>query len=423
MTDEMKRVVIVGSGDGGTFTANLLASKLRKEIKGGLVSVQLVGEHLLHPFQPGNLDIAFKGAVPDKYVRAETDLIRKGVEFIKDPAVKIDFSARSVATKSGRTLPYDYLVIATGAVADPSKIQGLAEGALNFHTGGADSRRVWEALQSFEGGTIVVAIAGTPHKCPPSPNEAAFMLDEFFQKRGTRGKVKIRFLTPYPRPYPAEKVSHVVEPMFQKKGIDVVTFFNVDSVDPAKHKIYSLEGEAFDYDLLIAVPPHHGADVIVNSGIGDQDGYVPTDKGTMRVVGQEGAYCIGDATTIPVSKSGVVAHLQSVVVAHNIIAEMNRAKGLLEYNGRINCPMEVGNHKGIFVSATYTSPPVDQSPSTVKYYMKRSFAMIYWRALGGGLERVFDVFFGQTRFPATEKEEPEKTAVAPVASQGGKREA
>ncbi len=414
----MQRVVIVGSGDGGTFTANLLAHELRREIRHGSASVQLVGEHLHHPFQPGNLDVAFKGASPDHYVKDETDLLRKGVEFLQDPAVKIDLKARSVTTKSGKSLPFDHLVIATGAVADPSKIPGLAEGSLNFHTGPKDSRRIWESLQTFKGGTIVVAIAGTPHKCPPSPNEAAFMLDDFFRKRGLRDKVKIRFLTPYPRPYPAEKISHVVEPLFQEKGIEVTTFFNIDSVEPAQRKIYSLEGESFDYDLLIAVPPHHGADVIINSGIGDEDGYVPTDRGTMRVKDQSGIYAIGDATNIPVSKSGVVAHLQSVVVAHNIVAEMKGSTDLLEYNGRINCPMEVGAHKAIFVSATYASPPVDQSPSTVKYYMKRSFAKIYWRALNGSLERMFDVFFGQTRFPAGQHEEAEKPLI--TVQSGGK---
>ncbi|MDG7009164.1 MAG: FAD-dependent oxidoreductase [Nitrososphaerota archaeon] len=417
----MQRVVIIGSGDGGTFTANLLASELRDEIRGGLASVQLIGEHPHHPFQPGNLDVAFKGAAPDKYVKEETDLIRKEIEFVEDPAVNIDFKSRSVVTKSGRALGYDYLVIATGAVADPSGIQGLAEGSLNFHTGGVNSRRIWDALQAFEGGTIIVAIAGIPHKCPPSPNEAAFMLDEFFQKKGIRDRVKIKFLTPYPRSYPAEKISHVVEPMFHNKGIEVTTFFNIDYVDPAQRKVFSLEGEAFDYDLLIAIPPHHGADVIIDSGIGDQEGYVPTEKGTMRVVGQEGVYCIGDATNIPVSKSGVVAHLQSVVVAHNIVTEMKRSKEFLEYNGRINCPMEVGHHKAIFVSATYTSPPADQAPSTVKYYMKRAFAMIYWRALNGSLEGIFDVFFGQTRFPATGEGGPQKIVVAPKASEQGER--
>jgi sulfide:quinone oxidoreductase len=413
----MARVVIVGSGDGGTFTANLLASELRDEIRHGSASVQLIGEHLSHPFQPGNLDVAFKGANPDKYVRDETDLLRRGVEFVQDAAVRIDYAAKSVTTRSGAVMPYDYLVIATGAVADPSKVPGLADGALNFHTGPEDSMRIWKSLQTFDGGTVIVAIAGTPHKCPPSPNEAAFMLDDFFRRRKIRDKVKIRFLTPYPRPYPAEKISRVVEPMFSEKGIEVTTFFNVDSVDPAQRKIYSLEGEAFDYDLLIAIPPHHGADVIFNSGIGDEDGYVPTERGTMRVEGQQGTYAIGDATDIPVSKSGVVAHLQSVVVAHNIVDEIRRSGDILEYNGRINCPMEVGPRRAIFVSATYTSPPTDQTPSLVKYIEKRSFAMIYWRALNGSLERVFDLFFGQTRFPEAKPE-----AVAPVITAKGSQE-
>jgi len=235
--------------------------------------------------------------------------------------------------------------------------------------------------------------------------------------------VKIRFLTPYPRPYPAERISRVVEPMFKERGIEISTFFNVDSVDPAARKIYSLEGEAFDYDLLIAIPPHHGADVIINSRIGDADGYIPTDRGTMRVKGQEGVYAIGDATDIPVSKSGVVAHLQSVVVAHNIVSEMQKSPDLLQYNGRINCPMEVGRRKAIFVSATYTSPPTDQTPSMVKYFMKRSFAMIYWRALNGSLERIFDLFFGETRFPISKQAEPEKPVIVVRASDGGRTDA
>ncbi len=401
----MARIVIIGSGDGGTFTANLLASELKDEITRGAVSVQLVGEHLLHPFQPANLDIAFKGAAPRKFVREETKLLRKGVEFIQDSAERIDFSSRSVVTKSGSVLPYDQLVIATGAVADPSKIPGLAEGALNFHTGPEDSQRTWDALRAFTKGTVVVAIAGAPHKCPPSPNEAAFMLDHYFRTRKIRSRVKILFLTPYPRPYPAEKVSQVVARLFESRGIEVTTFFNVESVDPVAHKIYSLEGESVHYDLLVAIPPHHGAQVILRSGIGDSDGFVPTDKGTMRVKGQEGVYAIGDATDIPVSKSGVVAHLQSVVVAHNIVGSIRGTHDELEYNGRINCPMEVGAHKAIFVSATYASPPEDQAPSRIKYIEKRTFGMIYWRALGGGMERVFDIFFGQTRFPARREEE------------------
>ncbi|HVP22474.1 MAG TPA: FAD/NAD(P)-binding oxidoreductase [Conexivisphaerales archaeon] len=409
----MQRVVIVGSGTGGTLSANLLAKALKSGIRKGEATVELVGAGLRHPFQPANLDIAFKGASPEGLDRAEEGLLVEGVRFVADAADRIDLRGKKVTTRSGAEFPYDYLVIATGAVADPGKLPGLKEGSLNFHTGPEDSRRIWEALQDFNGGKVVVAIAGTPHKCPPSPNEAAFMMDELFRKKGIRDRTDIKFLTPYPRAYPAEKLSKVVAPLFEERGIEVVPFFNVDSVDPAQRKIYSLEGESYDYDLLVAVPPHHGADVILNSGIGDQDGWIPTDKDTMRIKGFDEAYAIGDATDIPVSKSGVVAHLQSVVVAKNILASMRKSPELLRYNGRINCPMEVGHRKAIFVSATYTSPPEDQTPSTVKYLMKKSFGKLYWRALNGSLEPIFDVFFGQTRFPVVAEKQP-KEAVAVV---------
>jgi sulfide:quinone oxidoreductase len=411
----MKQILVVGSGTGGTLTANLLASSLKEQIKSGEVSVTLVGERPTHPFQPANLDVAFKGASPKKFVREEKNLLSDEVRFVQEAATRIDFQDRSVRMKRGGTLRYDYLVIATGAVADLDRVQGLKEGSFNFHTGPDDAGKLWAALQEFKGGKVVIAIAGTPHKCPPSPDEAAFMLDELFKERGIREKVSIKFLTPYPRAYPAEKISEVVAPLLEKKDIEVVPFFNVDSVDPAQHKIYSLEGESYEYDLLIVVPPHRGADVIVNSGIGDQDGWVPTDKRTMQVKGQEGVYALGDATDIPVSKSGVVAHLQSVVVAHNIVAELEGSNDPLQYNGRINCPMEVGGRRAIFVSATYTSPPVDQTPSFVKYVEKKSFGRLYWRALkGGNLERVFDLFFGQTRMPL----EPLKQETAPVPRSG-----
>ncbi|MDA4124985.1 MAG: NAD(P)/FAD-dependent oxidoreductase [Thaumarchaeota archaeon] len=414
----MKQILVVGSGTGGTLTANLLSSSLRGRIRDGDVSVTLVGEGAKHPFQPANLDIAFKGASPESFVREERDLLSDGVTFIEDPAATIDLKGKRILTEGGRKLSYDYLVIATGAVADPDRISGLREDSFNFHTGPRDAGRLWSALQSFKGGTIVIAIAGTPHKCPPSPNEAAFMLDELFTKRGIRDRVTIKFLTPYPRPYPAEKISNVVAPLLEEKGVEVVPFFNVDSVDPKSHTISSLEGESYEYDMLITVPPHRGADVILRSSIGDQDGWIPTERGTMNVKGYSDVYALGDATDIPVSKSGVVAHLQSVVVAKNIVSDLEGSTERLEYNGRINCPMEVGGRRAIFVSATYTSPASDQKPSFVKYVMKKSFVLLYWRALGGSLEWIFDIFFGQTRKPVAKAEEKAMVAPLPQVTQG-----
>lgn len=379
--------------------ANILAHEFSSRA-GEEMRIVLLGDGDSHAFQPAYLDVAFRGADPDDMVRREESLLHRRVRFVPDGAVRVDMKERVVETRLGGRLQYDRIVFATGAVADPRLMPGLSEGSVNFHTGPRDAARVWSAIQSFEGGTVMVAITSVPHKCPPSPNEAAFMLDEFFRKRGIRERVKLKFVTPYPRAYPAEHIAEVVQPMFDQRGIEVVPFFAAEHVDPKEKRVYSLEGESQAYDLLIAVPPHRGADVVRDSGLGDQDGWIPADKRTMRMDGHPEAYAIGDATSIPISKSGVVAHLQAETVARNLISELTGREAVFEYNGRINCPMETGRGHALFVSGTYDLAPKRQSPTLLRYAMKREFARIYWSTVQGGWSWLMAAYFGETSEPS-----------------------
>jgi sulfide:quinone oxidoreductase len=412
----MKRIVILGAGAGGTMTANLLAKGLHGRIAKGEVSLTLVGEGPDNFFEPGNLDIAFKGRDPRSVVRKEASLLRREVRFNPTAATKIELQDRTIALKDGSWLGYDYLVIATGATPVPEAMPGLKEGALNFHTSPEAAAKIWDALGLLKRGRVVVAIASVPYKCPPSPNEAAFMVDEYYRKRGLRKDVEIKFLTPYPRPYPAENISEVVQSLFEERGIETIPFFSADHVDPVARKIYSMEGEGVDFDLLIAVPPHMGAEVVRASNIGDKEGWIPADKHTMEMKGQSRVFVLGDAADIAISKSGVVAHLQSKVVARNIVADIEGSSELLEYNGRINCPMETGRRRALFVAGTYTSPPPRQNPTMLKYVMKKGFAWIYWSVLKERWEGLFDLYFGQTysrsrgEAAAASPEPPELTA-------------
>lgn len=396
MSEPSQNIVIVGGGTGGTLTANLLARQLQNEIHSGQVRVYLVSGAKTHIFQPAYLHVAFKNQNPKEIVRSEETLLSKDVGYIAVDATRLDLKAQQVTMASGEQLSYSHLVIATGSVPNPSSIPGLQEASLNFHTSPEESKKIWNALENFESGHLVVGIAGVPHKCPPSPNEAVLLADDYLRQHGIRDKVKLTFVTPYPRPYPAEPMSKVVEPRLQKRGIDVVTFFNVESVDPANRKVYSLEGESITYDLLIMVPPHRGADVIMNSGIGDADGWIPTDKNTMQITGYENAYAIGDATDIPVSKTGVTAHLEAIVAANNIVASIRGRNELYKYNGRINCPFEMGSGQASFVVGSYEMPVRQIQPSRVRYAMKKAFARFYWSTLSGSWDWLLNAYFGKT---------------------------
>jgi len=397
MNSHPVNVVIVGGGTGGTLAANLLAKHLQDDVHVGRAQIHLVsGSNKQHIFQPGYLHIAFSNLEPKKIIHNENDLVSADVHLIEQDAKRLDLAAKEVILDSGEKLRYDYLIVATGSVADPTIIPGLRDAGLNFHTSPEESMKIRNALKEFESGHIVVGIAGVPHKCPPSPNEAAFLLDDYLRKNGLREKVKITYVTPYPRPYPAEPMSKVVAPLFERRGIEIVTFFNVESVDPSKHELYSLEGETISYDLLILVPPHRGADVVRNSGIGDVDGWIPTDKNTMKIIGYENEYAIGDATNIPVSKTGVTAHLEAIVAVKNVLASIRSRKDLYKYTGRINCPFEMGSGTASFVVGSYDMPVKEIQPNRLRYVMKKAFADFYWQTLSGNWDWLLNLYFGET---------------------------
>ena len=142
MSKPTVNIVVIGGGTGGTLTANLLAKNLSKEIWKGEVNIHLIAASSKHVFQPGNLDVAFRGEDPSKFVRAERKLVDPDVNLIEDRVELISLAKKTVLLGSGTELSYDYLVIATGSVANPGVIPGLKEASLNFHTSGDESRKI-----------------------------------------------------------------------------------------------------------------------------------------------------------------------------------------------------------------------------------------------------------------------------------------
>ena len=355
----------------------------------------MVGEGFRHHFQPANLDVAFKGAHPDDHSRSEMDLLKSEVTFIPDPAAKIDLENRRILTAGGDSFSYDQMILATGAEASPGIIPGLAEGSVNFHASPHAAMKVWDYVKNIKKGRIGVVIAGEPHKCPPSPDVALFLLDEFLRHKGARGEVELTLLTPNSRAYPADNIAKVVTELFEERGIRTMPSFTLKSVDPSAKRAYSSGGDEYAYDLLIAIPPHRGARVVRESGFGDEEGWIRVDRHLMNVEGYDDAFAVGDATNIPVYKTGVAAYLESKVVAANMAAEIEGREKEWEYNGRVNSPMELGHRRAIVVSATYDKPPSDQAPSLLNYAMKRGFDAIYWSILSCKWEWLLDSYFRQ----------------------------
>jgi sulfide:quinone oxidoreductase len=383
----MERILILGGGVGGTLTANLLAKRLRPRLKSGEVTITVVDQTGEHVYQPGFMYIAMGGERAANLQRPERGLLDPRISLIVGEVDKVDESARIVRLTDGERLAYDYLVLATGSRIVPETIDHFTTEAYHFYTAEA-ARRLRSGLDAFEGGRIVIGIAGMPYKCPPAPLEVAFLIEAELRERGLRDRSELHFCSPISRAFTIETVSEMATPILESRGIELHTFFNVEAIDPTRKVVQSLEGEELPYDLLILVPPHKGAQFLIDSGLAPAPGgWLPTDRATLQVGGRPNVFALGDATDLPLSKAGSTAHFEAPVVTERIVAaiegrEVDHRRG--DYLGKVMCFFEIGDGKGTLLQFDYEHPPRPPKPNQLWHLGKIVFNKTYWHTVPKG---------------------------------------
>lgn len=103
------RVVIIGAGFGGLAAA--------QSLKHAPVEITIVDRRNFHLFQPLLYQVATAGLSPADIAAPIRSVLRSqaNARVVLDKIVDVDRHARCVATENGRTIPFDYLIVATGA--------------------------------------------------------------------------------------------------------------------------------------------------------------------------------------------------------------------------------------------------------------------------------------------------------------------
>ena len=383
----MKRILILGGGVGGTLTANLLIKKLRRQVKAGEVTITVVDQTGKHTYQPGFMYIAMGGERAERLQRPERGLLDQRVGLVVGEVENVDETSQTVHLADGLQLGYDYLVLASGSRIVPESIEHFDTEAHHFYSAEA-AMDLRKALDAFKGGRIVIGIAGMPYKCPPAPLEVAFLIEAELRERGLRAVSELHFCSPIGRAFTIESVSEMVTPILDDKGIELHTFFNVETIDAERHVVQSLEGEELPYELLILVPPHKGQQFLMDSGLAPvPGGWLPTDRATLQVGGRPNVFAIGDATDLPLSKAGSTAHFEAPVVTERIVAafegrEVDHKQG--DYMGKVMCFFEVGDGKGTLLQFDYEHPPRPPKPNQLWHLGKIVFNKTYWHTVPKG---------------------------------------
>ncbi len=352
----MKKLLILGSGAGGV----MVATKMRKKLNPKEWKITIIDRTWQHHYQAGWLFVPFEIYSIDDCIKPQTDFIPPGVDFVQDEITNIDPVSKVVTCKNGKHT-YDWVVVATGCRIAPDEVEGMEDGWMkDIHTfytpEGAQALR--KRLKHFEKGKLVLNIAEMPIKCPVAPLEFVFLADWFFMINDSRCNIEIELVTPLSGAFTKPVAAQVLGDLCEEKNIKIVPHFEIGSVNAEKKTIESHKGEEVDYDLLIAIPPNMGSKVIMESEIGDVMGYMDTDHHTLKSKQYENMYIIGDATNVPTSKAGSVAHYESDVVAENLLREIEGLAPRPEFDGHSTCFIVSGYEKAILIDFNYKIEPL-----------------------------------------------------------------
>ncbi len=390
----MKKLLILGAGTAGTMIAN----HLRKKVDLAQWKVTIVDQYAKHYYQPGFLFMPFGLYSEADVAKPRRKFIPDGVDYLQAQVDRIDADKNLVILASGEPVEYDLLIIATGAKTAPGQTEGMLgsdwrKRVFDFYTfEGASALRT--ALDEFKGGRLVIHICEMPIKCPVAPLEFAFLADWWLTERGLRDKTELVYVTPLSSAFTKPICSQVLGHLLEEKRIHVVTDFNIGRVDNENHKIVSWDEKEVPYDLLVTVPTNMGDAVIERSGLGDELNFVPTDPHTLQAKAKQNIFVIGDATDVPASKAGSVAHFEAEVLTKNILHYIRGESLEKEFDGHANCFIESGYGKAFLLDFNYNLQPVQGTyplpglgpfsllkETRLNHWGKLAFRWIYWNVL------------------------------------------
>ena len=400
----MRRIVILGTGTGGTPVAN----RLRRALAPDDASIVCVDRDDDHLYQPGLLYVPFGRRTLPSLTRSRRAQLHHDIDFVLGEVDTVDLEARAVRLADGTTLEYDYLVVAAGATLAPEETEGLTgpgwmERVFTFYSP-EGAAALADAFAGFNGGRLVVAVLDTAIKCPVAPLEFTFLAADALTRRGVRDKVEISYVTPlegaFTRPLAAQRLGWLLA----DRGVELVSSFPTASVDGAAGRIESYDGRGVDFDLAVVIPAHNGPGFVTRSpGLGDALGFIPVDERTLQLPGHPEVFALGDATGLATSKAGSVAHFSIELFEDNFISHIHGRPMTKLFDGHANCFIESGHGKGMLIDFNYDTEPLPGKyplpgfgpfsllrESEANHWGKMTFRWVYWNLLLTGKEMPFE---------------------------------
>ena len=370
------RIVIAGAGAAGLTAAAQLAQRLEG------AQITLVDARKAHFYQPGFTLVA-GGIKPASYVISSTrDYVPSGVELIEEAVAEIDPEGRKVVTATGKPVPYDYLIVATGLRLDYAAIEGMDveqignNGLGSIYHSPEKAAATWQAMSKFadSGGVGVFLRPGTEMKCAGAPLKYTFLTDDHLRRRGNRGKAEIIYNANNKVLFSVPIVHEKVRMLFEERDVKVNYERTLAAIDLGKKiaTFKTAEGPVeLQYDFINVIPPMRAADAVRNSPLPWQegnwaaDGWIEVDKHTLRHKRFDNVFAVGDVAGVPKGKTAASVKWQVPVAVDHLVAQIEGRESQAHYGGYTSCPLITRLGQAMLIEFDYKDNLVPSFPGII----------------------------------------------------------
>ena len=388
------QIVIVGGGNAGiTVAAQLL-------LKNSQLKIAVIEPADKHYYQPAWTLVG--GGVFDinKTERNEADVMPKNTHWIKQKVVGFNPEQNMVQLDNNDTVYYEYLVVAPGIQLNWSAVKGLEEtlGKNNVCSNYSFQHApyTFDCLKNTKGGKALFTNPNTPVKCGGAPLKIMFLAADYFRKHGLLNKTTIQYWSGGTRLFGVEKYEKTLLKVIERYNIQMNFFFKLDEIDgPNKRAKFTGIGEKnkgeeqwVNFEMMHVTPPQSAPDFIKNSTLANKAGWVDVNKNTLQHNRFANIFSLGDASSLPTSRTGAAIRKQTPVVVKNLLALMQHKSLTGNYTGYTSCPLITGYGKLVLAEFDYNNQPMetfpfDQSKERWSMYQLKTKVLpwLYWNKI------------------------------------------
>ncbi len=392
------QIVIVGGGSAGISVAARLTRALKRP------DIAIIEPSEYHYYQP-LWTLVGGGVFPkERSRRAEKDYIPRGATWIKERVVELCPDENKVLTDSGRTVEYDYLVVAAGIQIDWGKIKGLeghlCQDGLCSNYAYEQCEGTWGTIKNFSGGQALFTQPSCAIKCGGAPQKIMYLADDHFRRANVRDRTEITFISGTPSIFSVKEYAQVLNEVIQRKGIKTLYKHDLVEIRPSSREAVfrSLETGnevVMHYDMMHVTPFMSAPDFIKRSPLaqtadGPAKGYAKADKHTLQNPDYPNVFAIGDCSSLPTSKTGAAIRKQAPVLVKNLLATMHKdaSSQPVTYNGYTSCPLVTGYGRLVLAEFDYDLKPKETFPFSqarerFSMYLLKAYGLpvLYWEGM------------------------------------------